>query len=87
MSIEITKPIIPSMISKYSPENQQGAILGFSQSISAFARVLGPLWGGFSYDMFGYQYPFLTGAFFTLITFIVSFFMLKSDKIKTVENV
>ena len=83
----VLQPIIPSMISKYSPENQQGAILGFSQSISAFARVLGPLWGGFSYDMFGYQYPFLTGAFFTLITFIVSFFMLKSDKIKTVENV
>ena len=83
----VLQPIIPSMISKYSPDNQQGAILGFSQSISAFARVLGPLWGGFSYDMFGYQYPFLTGAFFTLITFIVSFFMLKSDKIKTVENV
>ncbi|NJD22023.1 MAG: MFS transporter [Melioribacter sp.] len=83
----VLQPIIPSMISKYSPENQQGAVLGFSQSISAFARVLGPLWGGFSYDMFGYQYPFLTGAFFTLITFIVSFFMLKSDKIKTVENV
>lgn len=83
----ILQPIIPSMISKYSPENQQGAVLGFSQSISAFARVLGPLWGGFSYDVFGYQFPFITGAFFTLITFIVSFFMLKSDKNRIVENV
>lgn len=83
----ILQPIIPSMISKYSPENQQGAVLGFSQSISAFARVLGPLWGGFSYGVLGYQFPFLTGAFFTLITFIISFFMLKSDKMKVEENV
>lgn len=83
----ILQPIIPSMISKYSPENQQGAVLGFSQSISALARVFGPLWGGFSYDVLGYQFPFLTGAFFTLITFFISFFMLKSDKTKVEENV
>ncbi len=83
----ILQPIIPSMISKHSPENQQGAVLGFSQSISAFARVLGPLWGGFSFDVLGYQYPFLTGAFFTLLALIFSFFMLKSEKLKTVENV
>ena len=36
----ILQPIIPSMISKYAPDNQQGATLGFSQSVSAFARVL-----------------------------------------------
>ena len=83
----ILQPIIPSMISKYSSENQQGAVLGFSQSISALARVLGPLWGGFSFSVLGYQFPFITGAFFTLITFIVSFFMLKPDKMKVVENV
>jgi multidrug resistance protein len=83
----ILQPIIPSMISKHSPENQQGAVLGFSQSISAFARVLGPLWGGFSFDVLGYQYPFLTGAFFTLLALIFSFFMLKSEKLKAVENV
>ena len=76
----ILQPIIPSMISKYTPEDQQGATLGFSQSISAFARVLGPLWGGFSYDAFGYQYPFITGAAFTFITFIAAFFFLKSNK-------
>jgi MFS family permease len=64
----ILQPLLPSMISKYSPENQQGSILGVSQSFSAFARVLGPLWGGFSYDYLGYQFPFLTGASLTLVT-------------------
>lgn len=83
----ILQPIIPGMISKYSPEDQQGATLGFSQSISAFARVLGPLWGGFSYDAFGYQYPFITGAAFTLITFIAAFYLLKTNKMEVPQNV
>ena len=81
----ILQPIIPSMISKYSPENQQGAILGFNQSVSAFARVLGPLWGGFSYDYLGYQFPFITGAILTFITFIVSFFLLKTERVKGIS--
>jgi multidrug resistance protein len=75
----ILQPIIPSMISKYTPEQQQGATLGFNQSVSAFARVLGPLWGGFSFDILGYQFPFLTGAFFTFLTLIACYFFMKPD--------
>ncbi|PKL82038.1 MAG: tetracycline resistance MFS efflux pump [Ignavibacteriae bacterium HGW-Ignavibacteriae-3] len=83
----ILQPMIPSMISKYTDERNQGAVLGFSQSISAFARVLGPLWGGFAYEALGYQYPFLTGAMFTFVTFIAAFFYLKPVKLETVHNV
>lgn len=83
----ILQPIIPSMISKYSPEDQQGAILGVNQSISAFARVLGPLWGGFSFNYIGYQFPFLTGAFFTFLILIVAFFKLDPEKMKVNSNV
>ncbi|MEW6702526.1 MAG: MFS transporter [Bacteroidota bacterium] len=80
----ILQPTILSMISKYSPEKEQGAVLGLNQSFSAFGRVLGPLWGGFSYDFIGYQFPFLTGAVFTLLTFLLSFFLLKPEKAKVV---
>lgn len=83
----ILQPIIPSMISKLSPENQQGAVLGFSQSVSALARVLGPLWGGFSFEVLGYQFPFLTGAFFTLIALIACFYFMRSEKFGKQENV
>jgi multidrug resistance protein len=83
----ILQPIIPSMISKQSPELQQGAILGVNQSISALARVLGPLWGGFSFGVIGYQFPFLTGAFITFIIFVVSFYMLKPERVKVTHNV
>lgn len=78
----ILQPIIPSMISKYSPENLQGSVLGVNQSISALARVFGPIWGGFSFDYFGFQFPFLTGAAVTLVTLVVTYFMLNINKLK-----
>lgn len=83
----ILQPTILSMISNYSPENEQGSVLGLNQSFAAFARVLGPLWGGFSFDYFGYEFPFLTGAFFTFVTFLLAYFYLKTDKEKKEVNV
>lgn len=83
----ILQPTILSMISKYSPENEQGALLGINQSFSSFARVLGPLWGGFAYDFFGYQFPFLTGAAFTFLAFLLSYFLLKPEKLIETGNV
>lgn len=82
----ILQPVIVSMISKYSSEKEQGAVLGFNQSIASFARVLGPLWGGFSFDFFGYQFPFLTGAAFTLISFLLAFIMLKGKSDSNVQS-
>ncbi|MCX7876732.1 MAG: MFS transporter [Melioribacteraceae bacterium] len=74
----ILQPIIPSMISKRADQNLQGSILGVNQSISALARVFGPLWGGFSFDFFGYQFPFLTGAFFTFITIFLAIYLIEN---------
>lgn len=76
----ILQPIVVSMVSKYAPEEEQGAVLGLNQSVGSFARVLGPIWGGFSFDYFGFQFPFLTGAAFTFISFLIAFFMLKRKK-------
>ena len=83
----ILQPTLISMISKHSSEKEQGAVLGLNTSLSAFARVMGPIWGGFSFDFLGYQFPFLTGAFFTLVAFLIIYFYIKTDKSKVVENV
>lgn len=80
----ILQPIVVSMVSKYAPEGEQGAVLGLNQSIGSFARVLGPIWGGFSFDYFGFEFPFLTGAAFTFISFLIAFFMLKGKKTNNV---
>lgn len=74
----ILQPVVLSMISKYSPEHNQGATLGFSQSLSALGRVLGPLCGGFSYDFIGFRAPFLTGAIISFFALIISFKMLNN---------
>jgi MFS family permease len=83
----ILQPIIPSMISKFSPDNLQGSILGVNQSLSAMARVLGPIWGGFSFDYIGFQFPFLTGAVVTFITLIATYFLLNIQKAGVEEYV
>jgi predicted MFS family arabinose efflux permease len=70
----ILQPTLLAMISKISSENEQGIILGTNQSLSAFARMLGPLWGGFAFEYLGYQIPFLTGALFTFFIFLFSIF-------------
>ncbi len=67
----LLQPILSSMISKYAPEHKQGEVLGVSQSISAFARVLGPLWGGWSFEYVSFSFPFYTGALVTLITLLI----------------
>jgi len=72
----ILQPILLSLVSKVAPENEQGVVLGVNQSFSSFARMLGPLWGGFAYQYLGYQIPFLTGSFFVFLVFIFSIFYL-----------
>ncbi len=71
------QPVILGMVSKYAPEEEQGVVLGFNQSFSAVARILGPLWGGFAFEFLGYEFPFLTGAFFTFVTLFLTYFLLK----------
>ncbi|MFO7448075.1 MAG: MFS transporter [Ignavibacteriaceae bacterium] len=70
------QPTILSLISEVTPEAQQGITLGLNQSFSAFARVLGPLWGGFAFEYMGYEYPFLTGALFTFSIMMIGIFYL-----------
>lgn len=68
----VLQPVLLSLISKVAPDREQGIVLGVNQSMSAFARMLGPLWGGFSFQYLGYQIPFLTGAFFITLLFLFS---------------
>ncbi|MCK6604424.1 MAG: MFS transporter [Ignavibacteriaceae bacterium] len=68
----IVQPTLLSLVSKVTKENEQGLVLGTNQSIASLARVLGPLWGGFSYQWLGYTIPFLTGSFVGVIMIIYS---------------
>ena len=70
------QPTVLSLISEVTSEAEQGITLGLNQSLSSFARVLGPLWGGFAFEYLGYPFPFITGAAFTFIIFLLTVFYL-----------
>ncbi|MFZ1519813.1 MAG: MFS transporter [Ignavibacteriaceae bacterium] len=70
------QPTVLSLISEVTSETEQGITLGINQSLSSFARVLGPLWGGFAFEYLGYPFPFLTGALFTFVIFLLTVFYL-----------
>ena len=68
------QPTLLSLISDVTPDQEQGVTLGVNQSLSALARVMGPLWGGFAFEFLGYPFPFLTGAAFMFVVFIFTLF-------------
>lgn len=68
------QPTLLSLISGVASEAEQGMTLGVNQSLSALARMFGPLWGGFAFEFFGYPFPFLTGAAFMFLVVAATIF-------------
>jgi multidrug resistance protein len=72
-----TNPSISSLISQSASTEDQGSILGVAQSLASLARILGPVWGGFTFDALGFQYPYLCGGLFMAVAFSLSFLAAK----------
>ena len=72
-----TNPSVSSLISQSASTEDQGGILGVAQSLASLARILGPVWGGFTFDAFGFQYPYLTGSLFMAVAFSLSLLAVK----------
>jgi DHA1 family tetracycline resistance protein-like MFS transporter len=68
------QPTLLSLISEVTSEAEQGITLGVNQSLSALARMFGPLWGGITFEYLGYPFPFLTGAAFMFLIVIATIF-------------
>lgn len=63
---------VPSLVSKKTPVEQHGSILGITQSAASFGRVLGSLMGGLIYQYGGISIPFYAAAALMLVGFILS---------------
>jgi len=55
-------PSLMSLISRYSAAEDQGGVLGLTQSLNSLARIVGPLWGGFAFDHLGIGMPYVSSA-------------------------
>jgi DHA1 family tetracycline resistance protein-like MFS transporter len=60
--IGLTQPSLNSLISRRAGADEQGEVLGVSQSVGSLARVLGPIVAGFFFTHWGRNCAFWWGA-------------------------
>jgi MFS transporter, DHA1 family, tetracycline resistance protein len=65
-------PSLVSLISQGSDAEDQGGVLGVSQSLASLARIAGPAWGGYLYDRFGAATPYVSSAGLMLVAAVVA---------------
>jgi len=73
----VTNPSITSLISQITGPEDQGGVLGVGQSLASLARILGPAWGGLTFDRLGFQYPYITGGVLMAVACAISLVALK----------
>jgi DHA1 family multidrug resistance protein-like MFS transporter len=78
VSNSLLRPAITAYISKRAPGGQ-GEAMGLSNSFMGFGRILGPILGGFLYDI-EWSQPYRWGAGIMFIGFITSLIWLKEKK-------
>lgn len=60
-------PALTGLLSRMAPSERQGGSLGVGQSVSALARIAGPLLGGVLWDLGPHSWPYLAGAGLALL--------------------
>lgn len=68
----ITQPTVSSYVSRRAAANEQGSVLGTSQSASSLARVVGPALGGWVYGTFAPRSPYVTGTIGMLLALAIA---------------
>ncbi|MET3836837.1 multidrug resistance protein [Brevundimonas sp. UYEF29] len=64
--MSLAMPNISAMISRASPPDRQGAMLGLNMASSSVARIFGPMIAGALFSGLGHDWPFVIGALLTL---------------------
>ncbi len=70
LSLALIGPALNSYLSNFAGESQ-GTVMGLNSAANSLGRVVGPLWGGYLYDI-DIEYPFFSGAASLLLGLLVS---------------
>jgi len=68
-----TFPCVTSMLSRVISSRERGLYMGVQQTFGGLARVIVPLWAGFSYDHLGRAVPLFTSAALVFGTILLGF--------------
>ncbi|MDE0060781.1 MAG: MFS transporter [Defluviicoccus sp.] len=71
------QPSLTALISRASPTDSQGAILGVTHSIQSLVRVVGPITAGALFAAYGRDMPFLVGAAILAVAFAVALSLIR----------
>jgi len=66
-----TFPCVTSMLSRVISRNERGLYMGVQQTFGGLARVIVPLFAGYTYDRFGHSIPFLVSSGLVLVGLFV----------------
>jgi MFS transporter, DHA1 family, tetracycline resistance protein len=73
LGMGLTQPSLNSLISRRAGREEQGEVLGVSQSVGSFARVIGPALAGFLFTDLGHNSPFEWGAGLIAVALLLAF--------------
>jgi MFS transporter, DHA1 family, tetracycline resistance protein len=68
LGMGLMQPSLNSLISRHAGREEQGEVMGVSQSVGSLARVLGPFAAGFCFAAFGRSSPYFLGVVLTAAT-------------------
>ncbi len=71
----LSRPSLLGMISIASKDDEQGEVMGSSQSASSLGRILGPMLGGWLYTHMGMGSPFVLAGILTMLGMLGAFAM------------
>lgn len=74
-------PCLTSLVSLYSPAQQQGHSIGIFRSLGALARVIGPIIASIVYWKYGSSSPYFLGSTFLLLPIIMISMLKQPEKV------
>ncbi|MGH7048413.1 MAG: MFS transporter [Stellaceae bacterium] len=72
LGMGLTQPSINSLISRRAAREEQGSVLGVTQSVGSLSRVLGPALAGMLFGDLGRASPFWWGAALVALAFVLA---------------
>ena len=66
-----TFPCVTSLLSRVISRNERGLYMGVQQTFGGLARVIVPIFAGFTYDRFGHSIPFWVSAALVMVGFFI----------------
>lgn len=77
------QPALDGLISRHAHEDEQGQVMGASQSAQSLARIFGPPFAGILFATFGRNTPYMAGAVIAVLALAVAFALVRPETART----